>query len=70
MPLYPVVPILTVVTCVYVLISLKPITWVICAAWLAIVAIFYLLYGRRHATLSHYTSDEEISEPIHDLDEA
>jgi amino acid transporter len=64
-PLYPVVPILTVLVCIYVLISLRPITWIICVSWLAIVFIFYLLYGRKNATLSHYTSDEEIAEPIH-----
>ncbi len=64
-PLYPVVPILTVLVCLYVLTSLQPITWIICVSWLAIVFLFYLIYGRRHATLSHYTSDEEISEPIH-----
>ena len=64
-PLYPVVPILTVLVCVYVLVSLRPITWVICVSWLAIVFVFYLFYGRKHATLSHYTSDEEIAEPIH-----
>ena len=68
-PGYPVVPILTVITCLYVLTSLKPVTWVICVTWLAIVSVFYLFYGRKHATLNHYTSEEEISEPIHDLDE-
>jgi APA family basic amino acid/polyamine antiporter len=67
-PLYPVVPILTVIVCVYVLTSLSPVTWIICVTWLVIVFVFYLAYGRRHATLSHYTSDEEISEPIHELD--
>jgi amino acid transporter len=68
-PLYPVVPILTVIVCIYVLTSLKPITWVICATWLAIVAVYYLLYARKRTTLSHYTSDEEIAEPILELDE-
>jgi amino acid transporter len=70
-PFYPVVPILTVIVCAYVLTSLQPITWIICTCWLAIVFLFYLAYGRRHATLNHYTSDEEISEPIHpELEEA
>lgn len=64
-PLYPVVPILTVVVCVYVLASLKPITWAICVSWLVIVFLFYLVYGHKKATLNTYTSDEEISEPIH-----
>ncbi|MGB4779172.1 APC family permease [Microbacterium sp.] len=68
-PLYPVLPILTVIVCLYVLLSLKPITWVICVTWLAIVFVFYLFYGRRHATLSTYTSEEEIAEPIHPEDE-
>ncbi|MFT4231679.1 MAG: amino acid permease [Leucobacter sp.] len=68
-PLYPVVPILTVVVCVYVLLSLKPITWLICGGWLVLVFLFYLAYGRKNATLSHYTSEEEISEPIEKLDE-
>jgi len=64
-PLYPVVPILTVAVCIYVLVSLRPITWVICLTWLAVVFVFYLAYGRRHAVLNDYTSEEEISEPIH-----
>jgi hypothetical protein len=34
-------------------------------SWLVIVFLFYVLYGRRKATLNTYTSDEEISEPIH-----
>ncbi|GAA1658316.1 APC family permease [Microbacterium flavum] len=68
-PLYPVVPILTVVVCVYVLTSLRPITWIICVSWLAVVFVFYLFYGRRHATLGDYTSDEQIAEPIHPEDE-
>lgn len=64
-PLYPVVPLLTIAVCVYVLVSLRPITWIICVSWLVIVFVFYLLYGRRHAILNHYTSDEQIAEPIH-----
>ena len=31
--------------------------------------IYYLLHARKTATLSHYTSDEEISEPILELNE-
>jgi hypothetical protein len=58
-----------VIICIYVLTSLKAITWVICATWLVIVAIYYLLYARKRTTLSHYTSEEEIAEPIHELDE-
>lgn len=63
-PLYPVVPILTVVVCVYVLASLRLVTWVICVSWLVLVFLFYLFYGRKHATLSTYTHEDEIAEPI------
>ncbi|MDQ4212895.1 APC family permease [Microbacterium sp. ASV81] len=66
-PFYPVVPILTIVACVYVLFSLKPVTWIICGAWLALVFIGYLVYGRKHATLNSFISEEEIAEPIHEL---
>lgn len=51
-PLYPVVPILTVVACVYVLSGLAGITWVIFGTWLVVVVLFYLLWGRRHAALN------------------
>lgn len=62
-PGYPVVPILTVVACAYIMYGLKPITWVIFASWVVVVFAYYLAYGRRHATLNHYTSLEEIAEP-------
>lgn len=62
-PLYPVIPILTVVACVYVLSGLKPITWLIFGGWIAVVFAYYWFYGRRHATLNTYKSLEEIAEP-------
>lgn len=68
-PLYPVVPILTIAACVYILSGLAAITWVIFGSWIAIVLLYYALYGRKHATLNSYTSDEEISEPIHPEEE-
>ncbi len=62
-PAYPVVPILTVLACAYILAGLHWSTWLIFAAWLAVVFGYYWFYGRRHATLNHYVSDEEIAEP-------
>ncbi len=62
-PLYPVIPILTVVACVYVLSGLAPITWAIFGGWMIIVFAYYWFYGRRHATLNTYKSLEEIAEP-------
>ena len=62
-PLYPVVPILTVVACVYVLTGLAAVTWAIFGGWMIIVFAYYWFYGRRHATLNTYKSLEEIAEP-------
>jgi amino acid transporter len=50
-PGYPVVPVLTVVACAYVAYGIAPITWLIFLVWVALVLAFYLLWGRRHATL-------------------
>lgn len=50
-PLHPVVPVLTIAVCLYILSGIAPVTWVIFGCWLAIVIGFYLLWGRRHAAL-------------------
>ncbi len=62
-PGYPVTPILTILVCVYIMYGLAAITWAIFLTWIALCVAFYLLYGRKHATLNHYTSPEEIAEP-------
>ena len=62
-PGYPVTPILTILVCFYIMYGLAAITWVIFLTWIALCLIFYFVYGRTHATLNHYTSDEEIAEP-------
>lgn len=62
-PGYPVVPILTVVVCVYIMASLSAITWAIFAVWTLLVAGFYVFWGRHHAVLNTYVSDDEIAEP-------
>lgn len=59
-PGYPVIPILTVVMCIYVLSGLKLFTWVVFLTWLAIVLAFYLLWGRRHSRLN---ADQAGAEP-------
>ncbi|HET9420035.1 MAG TPA: amino acid permease [Nocardioides sp.] len=52
-PGYPVTPILTVAVCIYILSGLPASTWLIFGVWLAVVLLFYLLWGRRHALLNH-----------------
>ncbi|MBK9476253.1 MAG: amino acid permease [Tetrasphaera sp.] len=62
-PGYPVTPILTVLACVWILIKLPAITWIIFAVWIAICLAFYFVYGRAKATLNFTDDPEIIGEP-------
>lgn len=62
-PGYPITPVLAILACVWILVKLPALTWLIFASWLAVVVVFYFLYGRRHATLNHVTDLKEIAEP-------
>ena len=48
----PIIPILSVVACGYILWSLPPSTWIAFGAWVAVVIVYYLLWGRRHSALN------------------
>lgn len=48
-PLFPVVPILGVICCGVVMAFLNPLTFIICAIWLAIGLLIYLFYGHARA---------------------
>ena len=61
-PGYPVTPVLTILACVWILIKLPLITWVIFLTWIALCVAFYLVYGRRRATLNFTTDPEVIGE--------
>jgi amino acid transporter len=50
-PLYPFVPIASIVFCLFVIIGLPAITFVIFAVWVAIVLAFYFAYGIKHSRL-------------------
>ena len=56
-PLYPVLPLLTLAACIYVLSGLAAITWLIFGIWLAIVLLFWFLWGRRNARLERIIDD-------------
>jgi basic amino acid/polyamine antiporter, APA family len=51
-PLVPWVPILGVVFCSYLMLSLPAVTWVRFFVWLAIGLIIYFTYGRMHSRVS------------------
>ncbi|HEY0593796.1 MAG TPA: amino acid permease C-terminal domain-containing protein, partial [Thermoanaerobaculia bacterium] len=44
-----IVPILGIICCVGLIVSLPPTSWWRFAAWLGIGMVFYLLYGIRHS---------------------
>jgi len=50
-PGYPVVPVLSVIACVYILSGLPGTTYLWFLLWLAVVMAFYLLWGRHHSVL-------------------
>ncbi|WP_392508405.1 amino acid permease [Naumannella halotolerans] len=50
-PGFPVTPVLSILACGYILISLHWYTWLIFLLWVAVFIVFYLVYGRRHSAL-------------------
>ena len=54
-PLFPIVPILTVAACIYVLSGLAAITWLIFGIWLAVVLSYYFFVGRQRSRLNDET---------------
>ncbi|MDM8084257.1 amino acid permease [Cellulomonas cellasea] len=51
-PWVPLVPILGVLTCVWLMLNLPVETWLRFVAWMAIGFVIYLAYGRRHSRLA------------------
>jgi basic amino acid/polyamine antiporter, APA family len=52
-PGYPVTPILSVLACGYILVSLHWYTWIAFSGWVGLALIFYLGWGRRHSALNN-----------------
>lgn len=51
-PFVPVIPILGIIACVYMMIRLELFTWIRLFVWLAIGGVIYVAYGRRHSKLA------------------
>jgi APA family basic amino acid/polyamine antiporter len=51
-PLYPVTPVLGVGFCVYLMVGLGGVTWVVFALWLLVGLAAYFLYGHRRSRLA------------------
>jgi APA family basic amino acid/polyamine antiporter len=51
-PWVPVLPVASVVACLWLMLNLTEVTWIRFAVWMAIGAVIYLGYGRRHSVLA------------------
>ena len=51
-PLWPVLPILSLVATLWLVVNLQVLTWAWFALWMAFGLIVYLVYGRRHSLLA------------------
>jgi basic amino acid/polyamine antiporter, APA family len=51
-PGYPVTPVLSVLACGYILYSLHWYTWIAFSSWVAVVLVFYFVWGRHHSALN------------------
>ena len=50
-PGVPLLPIASIVACVWLMLNLTGLTWIRFAVWMAIGVVIYFLYGRRHSVL-------------------
>ncbi|MGY1802921.1 amino acid permease [Blastococcus sp. SYSU D00922] len=57
-PGYPVVPVLSVAFCLYLIWGLPGITWALFAGWLAIAAVNYVAYARTHSALAGHAGGD------------
>jgi basic amino acid/polyamine antiporter, APA family len=48
-PLVPLVPILGIISCTYLMLNLPGVTWIRLAIWLAFGMVIYFVYGRSHS---------------------
>lgn len=63
-PGYPVTPVLSILVCGYILISLKPITWLVFALWVGVFLTFYMMYGRKHSVLGRLLAGEKVDDEV------
>jgi APA family basic amino acid/polyamine antiporter len=59
-PGYPVVPVLSVLGCIWIIIDLRPVTIIAFAVWVAIALIWYFTYGIRHSRLRDTGAPSEV----------
>jgi APA family basic amino acid/polyamine antiporter len=51
-PLVPLTPIISIITCLYLMLQLPRLTWIRFAVWLALGLLIYVFYGLGHSRLA------------------
>ncbi|MEX3610909.1 amino acid permease [Rothia sp. LK2588] len=59
-PGYPVVPILSAIGCVVIIVTLRPITLLVCLLWIAVAFVYYALYGYKHSRLGQNLAQNDL----------
>ena len=62
-PWMPVIPILAIVSCVWLMLNLSALTWIRFVIWMAIGVAFYFLYSRNHSMVGRRERGEIPSAP-------
>jgi APA family basic amino acid/polyamine antiporter len=62
-PLYPIVPILSIVGCLWIIKDLRPVTLIAFVAWLLLATAFYFTYSIRHSRLRQAPAKEPLPVP-------
>lgn len=52
-PLFPYLPILSFLLCIFLITQLSPRTWLACGIWFVIGIVIYLAYGKQHSILNN-----------------
>jgi basic amino acid/polyamine antiporter, APA family len=58
-PLVPLTPIISIVTCLYLMLQLPKLTWIRFGIWLVIGLFIYLFYGMRHSRLGQRAEQKQ-----------
>ena len=65
-PLYPITPILGVTFCLYLMVRLAGVTWLVFLIWTVVGLIAYFSYGRRHSRLARGNGGLAVSPGVGD----
>ena len=62
-PWMPVIPVLAIIACVWLMLNLSALTWIRFVIWMAIGVVFYLVYSRNHSMVGRRERGEIPSAP-------